>query len=138
MSILNNEEHFIANTKKALINTDGTPQTNAQRLQKLQDDWVASPENQELMARIRDPRHGGLKSMKFMEVSSLSTQLNYLFGRVAKNAVRNPLIIKARLGQNVVMALIIGLLYLSTRGDYSWAGTQNRAGMLFFVSVRLT
>ncbi|KAJ1539165.1 ATP-binding cassette sub- G member 1, partial [Cladochytrium tenue] len=40
--------------------------------------------------------------------------------------------VKARLGQVVVMGLIIGIIYLGVGGDLSAAGSQSRNGMLFF------
>ncbi|KAJ3034561.1 ATP-binding cassette sub- G member 1, partial [Rhizoclosmatium hyalinum] len=57
---------------------------------------------------------------------------SYLFGRVGKNAIRDPLVIKAKGGQAVIIAIIIGLLFQGTGTNYDLSGAQNRNGMLFF------
>jgi len=73
--------------------------------------------------------------LKQKEKALFGTQFGYLFGRASKNAVRNPFVIKAKAGQTIVFALIIGLLFQGTGGDLSYSGFQNRNGLLFFCVI---
>ena len=49
------------------------------------------------------------------------------------NSFRNPLIVKAKFGQTLFMALLLGLLYLQLGLDQE--DIQNRQGALFFITV---
>ncbi|KAJ3313222.1 ATP-binding cassette sub- G member 1 [Blyttiomyces sp. JEL0837] len=82
-----------------------------------------------------DCAKGGISTASMKVSSGYDLQFRYLFQRASKNALRNPLIIKAKAGQTIVMALIIGILYLGTGADKSASGSQNRDGLLFFATV---
>jgi len=61
------------------------------------------------------------------------TQIYELTKRGWQVVVRNPVTFKARLGQNVVMAILVGLVYL--RLDNTQAGLSDRQGALFFITL---
>ncbi len=62
------------------------------------------------------------------------TQARLLGVRALLNAWRNQLIIKGRLGQAVIMGLVVGLIYLNVT-DVAPAAVQDRQGALFFMVI---
>lgn len=59
----------------------------------------------------------------------------YLLGRVSKNAIRNPLIIRIRIVQTVVVSVFVGLSFINLNRLTPPQQTQNKAGVLFFIAL---
>ncbi|KAI8616157.1 ABC-2 type transporter-domain-containing protein [Chytriomyces sp. MP71] len=134
MSVLNNEEGAAA--AKHATPEGATPNSNnADRIRDLLDKWKSSPESQAYERQLASPRGGGIDATTFKAYAPFVAQFTYLFGRVGKNAIRNPMVIKAKAGQSVVIAIIIGLLFQGTGTDFTASGAQNRNGMLFFCTI---
>ncbi|TPX40845.1 hypothetical protein SeMB42_g05847, partial [Synchytrium endobioticum] len=51
------------------------------------------------------------------------------------NAIRNPLIVKSRIAQTIVISLIVGLLFLNSGSAVGQASVQNRSGVMFFATT---
>ncbi|KAJ3164080.1 ATP-binding cassette sub- G member 1 [Irineochytrium annulatum] len=130
MSVLNNEDASTA------------PQTpvakpQQERINGLLDAWDASAERQQLDASLATPRSGGITAKALKVSSTFPVQFAYLFNRASKNAFRNPLVVKAKLGQSIAIALIIGVLYQGTGTNLGYDGSMNRSGLLFFTAVNM-
>ena len=67
--------------------------------------------------------------------SNFVTQFSVLMQRAWKNALRNPLLVKAKIGQALFMGLLLGLIYHGDAMKTHQAGIQNRTGVLFFMSI---
>ncbi|KAJ3212270.1 ATP-binding cassette sub- G member 1 [Dinochytrium kinnereticum] len=131
MSVLNSEDASTVDP------TAPTVQSQADRILGLLDAWDASPQAQAIDSETKSPRSGGISGAAHKVRSLFSTQFGFLFQRASKNAFRNPLVVKAKLGQAVSIAIIIGILYYGTGTDYGYSGAQNRQGMLFFTAVNM-
>lgn len=59
----------------------------------------------------------------------------FLLGRASKNAIRNPLIIRVRIVQTVVVAVFVGLSFLNLRHFPAQRQIQDKAGVLFFIAL---
>ncbi|KAJ3117086.1 ATP-binding cassette sub- G member 1 [Phlyctochytrium bullatum] len=129
MSVLNNEDSTVPNAPAG--------PTQAERINGLLDAWDASPEAKAIDALAKAPRQGGIIGAAHKIRSLFTTQFKFLFERASKNAFRNPLVVKAKLGQSLVIAIILGILYNGTGSDYSYSGAQNRQGLLFFTAVNM-
>lgn len=68
--------------------------------------------------------------------ASLFVQLQVLFSRAKSNALRNRMILRAKLGQGIFMGLLVGLVYLDLGTNQK--AIQDRTGALFFLAVNLT
>ncbi|KAI9347308.1 ABC-2 type transporter-domain-containing protein [Obelidium mucronatum] len=135
MSVLNNEpdETSPTKSKEALASQSNKPAvSNDVRIKGLLETWKSSSENQAFQTQLNSLRTGGIDPSKFKAYAPFGVQFNYLFGRVARNAMRNPMVVKAKLAQSIVISLIIGVLFQGTGSNLNYAGAQNRNGMLFF------
>eukprot|EP00163_Fabomonas_tropica_P020214 TRINITY_DN3560_c0_g1_i4.p1 TRINITY_DN3560_c0_g1~~TRINITY_DN3560_c0_g1_i4.p1 ORF type:complete len:659 (+),score=111.51 TRINITY_DN3560_c0_g1_i4:69-2045(+) len=65
--------------------------------------------------------------------SSFFTQFAILTARAWKAYARNPILTKARLGQTLIFALIVGLVFLQVNDTQT--GIQDRLGALFFITI---
>ena len=125
MKILNNQDF-----------ESSKDESNDQRLHRLINEFETSPENATVTQIVNEPSANKLLPQSFKKMSSFVTQYNYLFQRASKNAFRNPLIIRAKLGQTIIISLIIGLLYLKTNEKTKIdSAVQDRAGVLFFLAI---
>ncbi|KAJ3025449.1 UNVERIFIED_CONTAM: ATP-binding cassette sub- G member 1 [Siphonaria sp. JEL0065] len=133
MSVLNNEPDDVIPTKSKEVLAEKTPTvSNDARIKGLLETWKSSSENKTFQSQLSSLRTGGIDPSKFKAYAPFGVQFRYLFGRVAKNAVRNPMVVKAKFAQSVIISLIIGLLFQGTGTNLDYAGAQNRNGMLFF------
>lgn len=60
-------------------------------------------------------------------------QSYYLLQRFVKDTVRQPLKMRASIGQSIILGVILGLIYLQVDDDQE--GMQNRMGSLYFILV---
>jgi len=132
MSILNNEE---GNNSDPYGARKDVSETNRERISRLLNVWAESSQQKEVMKVVDYPREGGITQNVLKQVSTFITQFKYLYQRASKNAVRNPMIIRAKLGQTLVFGLVIGLLFLNTQDKVGYVAFQNRTGVLFFLAV---
>ncbi|KAI8924870.1 P-loop containing nucleoside triphosphate hydrolase protein [Entophlyctis helioformis] len=139
MSILNNEEGALEDTTNANAKTE----SNSERIKRLLDHWSNSDENKGILSLISDQtaafeKAGSKARLAQISVkvpSPFSTQLSFLFKRTGRNALRNPLIMKAKVAQTIILSMIIGLVYLRTDLRTGYAAHQNRQGFLFFLVI---
>ncbi|KAJ3410840.1 ATP-binding cassette sub- G member 1 [Chytridiales sp. JEL 0842] len=130
MSILNQQEMQLPHAPKDNI----SPQ---ERIQRLLGAWERSSWAQEILRKIvHSKRTGGITDNVIQEGNNKWAQLKFLYGRAAKNTLRNPLIIRNRIIQISVMTTFVGLLYLNTDQKEGLSAFQNRIGVLFFCSAQ--
>ena len=99
MSILNNEENFVPD--QSVVKPG---QTNLERINELLDSWETSQEKIDFEASIPQfSTENELSKRTMKHKSGFSNQFNYLFGRAGKNALRNPLILRAKVGLSSVL-----------------------------------
>ncbi|TPX38841.1 hypothetical protein SeLEV6574_g07584 [Synchytrium endobioticum] len=77
------------------------------------------------------PTTGGMQVETTNKPSGFGIQFLYLLARASKNAIRNPLIVKSRTTQTVVISLIVGFLFFNTGSTVGQASVQNRSGVMF-------
>mmetsp|Transcript_26239 Transcript_26239/g.42976 ORF Transcript_26239/g.42976 Transcript_26239/m.42976 type:complete len:702 (-) Transcript_26239:333-2438(-) len=106
---------------------------SATRINQLLQEWPESEQGVCMEKIISQPVEGGVNVQAIEKTATMATQFRVLSERSAKNAIRNKLVIRARLGQTLFMALVAGLIYLSVSDNQ--VGIQNRNGALFFVTV---
>ncbi|KAI9159194.1 hypothetical protein H9P43_008531 [Blastocladiella emersonii ATCC 22665] len=124
----------ILNTTSAGSGTG--PYSPEDRIPRLLEAWKASSENAAVLKEIaQPPRSDGITRASFKYVPRFTEQFAVLLGRAGKNAFRNKLIIKAKLGQSLFMAVLLGLLYLNIPGRKAATQIQDRSGVLFFLAV---
>ncbi|TPX37995.1 hypothetical protein SmJEL517_g00239 [Synchytrium microbalum] len=121
MSVLNN-------TAQEVTSGGQVKENNKDRIERLLGVFDKSDEFSLIKKQVDNPDKGGV-------LVGSTKKFPYLLQRASKNAIRNPLIIKARMAQTVVISLIIGFLFLNTGSTTGQASVQNRSGVLFFASV---
>ncbi|KAI9159291.1 hypothetical protein H9P43_008631 [Blastocladiella emersonii ATCC 22665] len=133
----NPADYFFMDILNAASVGSGTgPYTPEERIPRLLEVWKHSPENKAVLEAIaRPPRTDGITRASFKYVPRFAEQFAVLFGRASKNAFRNSLIIKAKLGQTLFIAVLIGLLYLNIPGRKAASQIQDRIGVLFFLAI---
>ena len=73
------------------------------------------------------------KSHKYQ--SGICLQFKFLMKRNLKNLVRNKVILRTKIGQSIILGLIIGLTFLNIPGSDAKAQVQDRNGSLFISSL---
>merc|ERR1712241_412164 len=68
--------------------------------------------------------------------ASWGAQMNALMWRSWLSVIKEPLIVKVRIAQTIVIALILGIVYFGQ--EYSLAGVQSINGALFLVITNMT
>ncbi|KAJ2898441.1 hypothetical protein IWW38_001392, partial [Coemansia aciculifera] len=106
-----------------------------QRSESLLATWQSSPEAATMQALIDNPELAAIDKTQFRQISPPLTQLKYLIKRSGRNAIRNKLVIKARLIQSVFFGLLIGCIFLNTNNKAVSVQRQNYSGALFFTCV---
>ncbi|ORZ41275.1 P-loop containing nucleoside triphosphate hydrolase protein [Catenaria anguillulae PL171] len=118
------------------VGSSSGPYLPEERIPKLLDAWKASPNNAAVMKEIQHPsRMDGITADSHKYMSSFSDQFPLLMQRALKNALRNKLIVKAKLGQTIFLGVLMGLIYLNVPSRTLSAQIQDRSGVLFFVAV---
>ncbi|RKO84503.1 ABC-2 type transporter-domain-containing protein, partial [Blyttiomyces helicus] len=149
MSILNNEELSGVGRKSSR-----PVESNKDRISRLLKSWDESSENLALRQEVeRRDSHGiSVGALKVCGLAYFPKEFaRYISScasdvppaptntripqRASRNAFRNPLIVKAKFGQSIIIALIIGIIYLNSGNLPGYAASQNRNGVLFFLSV---
>eukprot|EP00158_Paraphelidium_tribonemae_P007562 Partr_v1_DN28287_c0_g1_i1_m76207 putative ATP-binding cassette, sub-family G (WHITE), member len=127
----------------SILNTEKTDkadqEANAVRIKQLLDAWPNSEPHSNLVKAMSG---NGKQSTNKVQItpkyhSDFSTQFGYLFGRAAKNAVRNKFIVQVKFMQSLFIALLVGLIYRDVNSKEFNEQVQNRTGALFFVCVNM-
>ncbi|KAJ2824420.1 hypothetical protein FBU31_003999 [Coemansia sp. 'formosensis'] len=103
-----------------------------QRAEYLLTAWQSSQEAATMQALIANPELTSIDETQFRQTSPPLTQLRYLIKRGCRNAIRNKLVIKARLIQSVFLGLLIGCIFLNTNDKPVAVQRQNYSGAIFF------
>lgn len=104
------------------------------RLIKMKQDWEAHPSPERDRGDASSAERLELDKLSMnMEPLSVMWQVEVLCRRNITRLVKDQLAFKARLGQNIVLSIIIGLIYLQLSVDQ--IGVQNFTGALFFITV---
>lgn len=69
------------------------------------------------------------------ERAPLGRQFKSLMGRSLRNVLRDPMVLRARMGQAIAFGIIIGIVYLNVNSRTGYSGLQDRTGLLFFVTM---
>ncbi|KAK9764331.1 hypothetical protein K7432_008245 [Basidiobolus ranarum] len=107
-----------------------------QRLTNVISAWEQSAEAQNLYKTSQNPIGNPITARMLKYRSSFGPQFQFLLKRAWNNVLRNKMIFKARMGQTVFFALLIGLIYLQIHRKSSIsAQIQDYSGSLFFICV---
>lgn len=106
------------------------------RVAGLIDAWKDCALNTQMSEAMKDTKNleQGISLAAIQHRASWGTQMLLLANRTARNQWRNQLILKGKIGQSLVLSLIVGLIYLQVNDNL--AGVQDRTGSLFFVVVQ--
>ena len=102
---------------------------------ELSKQWGCSPQNQEMLGACSHLAVSPISNISTNFQAAFVTQFAILMQRAWKNALRNPLLVKAKIGQAMFMAVLLGLIYQGDAMKQHQAGIQNRTGVIFFMSI---
>ncbi len=102
---------------------------------ELSKKWNSSAQNQEILRQCSIALVKPIWDISTNFQSGFLMQFSILMLRAWKNALRNPLLVKAKIGQALFMGVLLGLIYQGDAMKTHQAGIQNRAGVLFFMSI---
>jgi ATP-binding cassette subfamily G (WHITE) protein 1 len=102
---------------------------------ELSNKWSISAQNQQMLKECSSVAAKPICDISTNFHAGFSTQFSTLMQRAWKNALRNPLLVKAKIGQALFMGVLLGLIYNGDAMKTHQAGIQNRTGVLFFMSI---
>mmetsp|Transcript_20390 Transcript_20390/g.49326 ORF Transcript_20390/g.49326 Transcript_20390/m.49326 type:complete len:724 (-) Transcript_20390:11-2182(-) len=110
-------------------------QAAAVRVENLLKDYKSSSRYQEVevQARVKGVQ---MQGQALGGSASVATQMSVLCKRAFSNMLRNKLLLRAKLGQSIFMALLVGLIFRDLK--LTQQSIQDRTGAMFFVSVNVT
>ncbi|KAL7748177.1 hypothetical protein RI367_006361 [Sorochytrium milnesiophthora] len=116
------------------------PAKNTERLAGLLKSWKNSDTNVAMMKDIEAHSTGSkegntLLRNNFKFVSSFGTQCGVLFSRAFYQALRDKILVRAKLMQMTVISLIMGVIYLNIPARAASSQIQDRIGSLFFSNM---
>ena len=103
------------------------------KMKRLLNAWNTSPENASIQAQVSDPPTTPVT--QYRHKAPFQRQFWYLLGRASKNAIRNPLIIRVRIIQTLVVALFVGLSFVNLNRLSPQQQIQDKAGVIFFMAL---
>ncbi|EKX39193.1 hypothetical protein GUITHDRAFT_76568, partial [Guillardia theta CCMP2712] len=115
--------------------TEDEKQLATARVQSLLNEYVTSGTLSRMEEAAAAPGPGVSGSGQ-EKGAGVMTELAVLFTRARRNAVRNRMILRAKIGQSMFMGLLVGLIYRNLQTNQK--SIQDRNGALFFVSVNVT
>jgi ABC-type multidrug transport system ATPase subunit len=113
---------------------DSAHEVHSQQME-LSKKWSCSPQNHVLLNQCHAATVKPISGISTNFYAGFTTQFAVLMQRAWKNALRNPLLVKAKIGQAMFMAVLLGLIYQGDAMKTHQAGIQNRTGVLFFMSI---
>ncbi len=102
---------------------------------ELSKKWSSSPQNREMLIECHSTTVKPVSGISANFHAGFKTQFVVLMQRAWRNALRNPLLVKAKIGQAMFMGMLLGLIYHGDGMKTHQAGIQNRTGALFFMSI---
>ncbi|KAI9224519.1 P-loop containing nucleoside triphosphate hydrolase protein [Blastocladiella britannica] len=115
---------------------ENAPYTAEERVPKLLEVWQKSPENAIILNEISHPsRTDGITKNNLKYESRFVDQFPVLLNRALRNALRNKLIIKAKIAQSAFLGVLMGLE--SDSLHFPSCPVQNRSGVLFFIAINM-
>lgn len=103
------------------------------KMKRLLSAWKESPENASIQALVIAPPTTLVT--QYRHTAPFPRQFQYLLGRASKNAIRNPLIIRVRIIQTLVVALFVGLSFVNLNRLTPQQQIQDKAGVIFFMAL---
>ncbi|OMJ25166.1 ATP-binding cassette sub-family G member 2 [Smittium culicis] len=107
--------HVLNLTEQETRQASGQNSQNAEirneKISSLSVQWLGSSESSEIKKSIDFPILSPIKESSFTSSIPILAQFRILLNRASKNVLRNELILKARLAQSVVMALLVGIVF---------------------------
>jgi hypothetical protein len=113
---------------------DAALEVTSQQME-LSKKWHSSAQNHEILRQCSNTLVKPICDISTNFHSGFFMQFTILMRRAWKNALRNPLLVKAKIGQALFMAVLLGLIYQGDAMKPHQAGIQNRTGVLFFMSI---
>jgi ABC-type multidrug transport system ATPase subunit len=107
----------------------------ASQQMQLSKRWNSSAQNVKMLNECSNLLIRPIHDVSTNYQSGFVTQFSILMQRAWKNALRNPLLVKAKIGQALFMGFLLGLIYQGDGMKTHQAGIQNRTGVLFFMSI---
>jgi ABC-type multidrug transport system ATPase subunit len=132
MDVLNLSKQ--AESAMKLVRDDAARDVISQQLE-LSKRWSCSTQNQKMLIECSNASVKPICDISVNFASNFVTQFSVLMHRAWKNALRNPLLVKAKIGQALFMGILLGLIYQGDAMKTHQAGIQNRTGVLFFMSI---
>ncbi|OLY79995.1 ATP-binding cassette sub-family G member 2 [Smittium mucronatum] len=102
------------------------------KIDKLALKWKKSKQYMNIIAKVDEPILNPLNKLNFTSSISSSKQFPILLSRSLKDALRDKLVLRARLGQSVALALIMGIVFYKSNEKQIDTQIQNVLGSLFF------
>eukprot|EP00128_Syssomonas_multiformis_P002226 Colp12_sorted_trinity150504_noHs@14765 len=112
---------------------DHSALSHVERINMLLNVWDKSDEAAEVSKFVANPLGKGVHKRSLKMQSSWATQFSILTRRSLANALRNKLIVKAKIGQTIFFSILVGLIFL--RLGHTQSSIQDRQGALFFLAV---
>lgn len=132
MDVLNLSKQ--AESAMKLVRDDANSDVVSQQME-LSKRWTSSTQNQQMLKECSSVVVKPIADISVNFESNFVTQFSVLMQRAWKNALRNPLLVKAKIGQALFMGILLGLIYHGDAMKTHQAGIQNRTGVLFFMSI---
>ncbi|KAJ1927689.1 hypothetical protein IWQ60_002704 [Tieghemiomyces parasiticus] len=114
----------------------GQIQAEHRRMDEIYQFWQDSPEAAYYRHLSDNPLTRRITTSTFKRRATLGVQYKTLLRRSAHNALRNKMVIHAKLGQAIFFGVFVGLIFLRIpHKDSLAAQAQDMTGALFFVAV---
>jgi ATP-binding cassette subfamily G (WHITE) protein 1 len=139
MHILNNSDEFQIRKDEGIEDGGNNIKNNmniSKQLEAISESWKTS-EGYRVLVETKPPVDGGLKPGLVKSPSGYWTQFQFLAKRAMLNALRNKLMVAARVVQNVFFGVILGLLYLNMPGRTFGEQNRDRPGSLYFLTLNM-
>lgn len=109
----------------------------AQRLNQMARLWLESPEYSSMKDYILNNQNKSEISIKCIKSKTSNLeQFKLLSSRASLNTVRNPIMLRAKLFQTIFLGVFLGLVYIDSNSKPPLEQIQNKAGVLFFITVQ--
>jgi hypothetical protein len=135
MHILNNSDE-VQVRQESKETKDASVATTKEQLEKINEFWQTSEEGS-MVKTLEPPQDKGINPGLVKQTSGFLTQFVYLFQRAFRNALRNRLMVVARVAQNLFFGLILGLIYLRLPDKSFEDQFRNRPGSLYFLTMNM-
>uniref|UniRef100_F6X753 ABC transporter domain-containing protein n=1 Tax=Ciona intestinalis TaxID=7719 RepID=F6X753_CIOIN len=143
LDVINGDSTALSNNIESTDIEEMTDETSKSMAEQLSEKFATSEiynDTKVELDEIFTKFQGAKKKVAFEGTSQYATPFYYQFAilsqRAAKNVIRNPLASVGNLVLNLIVGVVFGLLYYQV-DDTPDTGTQNRFGVLFFITTNL-